>query len=237
MLEQRTGLSAAVFSLEDDVNLDDFKYATLYVLAFSGIGGVAALALLPPNVGATVCYFLAILPVLFLGVGSTAPGLIAGAIKTVKEGKSAETVNASERTLRHEAAHFCCGYWCGLPIQDYDLSSDNPRVEFSVDDGSGSSGYASGTVAALAVTGLAGLVGEAMEYGNAQGASQDLMVLDGIFRRAKDFYGAQQQQDLTRWAAFTASQLLNTNKDKYESVVKAFTRQAPLEECITILES
>ena len=58
VLEQRTGGKITATSLgvggEDDVSLDDFKYATLGVLAFSSITGVLALAFLPENVGATV---------------------------------------------------------------------------------------------------------------------------------------------------------------------------------------
>jgi hypothetical protein len=237
MLEQRTGISAEIFAqAQEDVNLDDFKYATLYVLGFASVGGVAALAWLPPNVGATVCYACALLPILWLGLGSTAPGLIAGGIKSIKDQSSSDTTsdNATERTIRHEAAHFCCGYWCGLPIQTYDVSSSgNARIEFAVDNNA----YSASTVNALLVTGLAGLVGEAMEYGNAKGASQDLMLLDQVFRQAQEFYGAQQQQDLTRWAALTAAQLLKGKQEQYNEIVQAFRRTATLEECIGILES
>ena len=240
MLEQRTGLSANTLGLTEsgeDVNLDDFKYATLGVLGFSCVSGVAALALLPQNVGATVCYFVALLPIVWLAIGSSAPGLIAGAIKQIKQGGDDDgAISASERACRHEAAHFCCGYWCGLPVKSYDVSSaDQAQVEFAVD--AADSRYTATTVAALAVTGLAGLVGEASQFGNAKGASQDLLVLDQVFRQAQDFYGAQQQQDLTRWAALTASLLLKNNKEKYEQVHEAFTRKATLEECIGILES
>ncbi|GKY92912.1 hypothetical protein MPSEU_000260200 [Mayamaea pseudoterrestris] len=238
MLEQRTQLTASalgILSGDDDVNLDDFKYASVGVLAFSCVSGVAALAFLPPNVGATVCYIVALLPVLFLALGSTAPGIIAGAIKRIKnDSNDSNAVSASERALRHEAAHFCCGYWCGLPIRSYNVASNElAQVEFAVND----SEYSATTVAALAVTGLAGLVGEAMAYGNAKGAAQDLMTLDSVFRSAKEFYGAQQQQDLTRWAALTASLMLQKNQSKYDKVYEAFQREASLAECVAILES
>jgi hypothetical protein len=77
MLEQRTGLTAATLGLTDsDVSLDDFKYATLYVTGGSTVAAIASLAFLPPNVGATLCYGFALIPILFLGIGSTAPGFI-----------------------------------------------------------------------------------------------------------------------------------------------------------------
>ena len=62
------------------------------------------------------------------------------------------------------------------------------------------------------------------------------MVVDNVFRKAQDFYGAAQQQDVTRWACLTACQLLRNNAEKYEQVVSAVQRKAPLEECIAILE-
>lgn len=233
MLEQRTGLSGESLGLEvPNVNMDDFKYATLFVLAGSAVGGVLSLALLPPNVGATFCYLFALLPVLFLGIGSSVPELIANAIGSIK-GEQGEKVPPEERICRHEAAHFCCGYWCALPISGYSVLDGVARVEF----GAPSSKFTSTEIAALAVTGMAGLAGEATEWGKAQGAQADLMQLDGIFRQAEEFIGAAQQQDITRWGALTAANLLKTNKEKYENVVEAFRRRASVQECIEILES
>jgi hypothetical protein len=183
-----------------------------------------------------VCYAAALLPIVFLGIGSTAPGIIAGAIQRIKDQGTADAQESmTARICRHEAAHFCCGYWCGLPIASFETSTQQPRVEFALP---ADSNYSATEVAALAVTGLAGLVGEALEYGTAKGASQDLMQVERIFRRAQEFYGSAAQQDVTRWAAFTAAQLLcGSNKEKYERVVAGFERKASMEVCIGILES
>mmetsp|Transcript_10271 Transcript_10271/g.28309 ORF Transcript_10271/g.28309 Transcript_10271/m.28309 type:complete len:369 (-) Transcript_10271:84-1190(-) len=233
MLESRTGMSAESMGLEmTNVSLDDFKYATLYVLGFSSIAGVGSLALLPPNVGATFCYLFALLPILFLGLGSSAPELIANVIASIK-GEKGDSVSPQERICRHEAAHFCCGYWCGLPITGYSVLDGVARVEFGV---SGNK-FSSTEVAALSITALSGLVGEAMQWGTAEGAQNDLMQLEGVFRQSEEFIRSGDQQDITRWGAFTASQLLKNNADKYEKVVEAFSRQASAEECILILES
>lgn len=233
MLEQRTGLTAESLGLENtSVDLDDFKYATLYVLGFSSVAGVASLALLPPNVGATLCYLFAVLPILFLGIGSTAPELIANVIASFK-GTKPEAVPVEDRICRHEAAHFVCGYYCGLPITGYSTTDGVARVEFGVNNQK----LSPTEIAALSVTALSGLVGEAMEWKNAEGAQQDLMQLDNVFRKSDEFIGSAQQQDLTRWGAFTAAQLLQSNADKYEKVVEAFKKQAAVEECICILES
>jgi hypothetical protein len=241
MLEQRTGLTATTLGLTDsDVSLDDFKYATLYVTGGSTIAAVASLAFLPPNVGATFCYAFAILPILFLGVGSTAPGFIAGGIAAIRGGDKTTQgiVTKQERICRHEAAHFCCGYWCGLPISSYTIDTDAgvARVEFDV--ATTTNGYSSTEVAALAVTAMAGLAGEAATYGSANGATQDLLTLENnVFRKSKEFIGSASSQDLTRWGALSAANLLKQNAAQYEAVVAAFQRQASVDECIAILEN
>lgn len=236
MLEDRTGLTAETLGLSSsDVDLDDFKYATLYVTGGATVAGIASLAFLPPNVGATICYLCALIPIAFLAVGSTAPAAIADAIATVKGGSGgSDGVTSQDRVVRHEAAHFCCGYWCGLPVSQYSVQDGVARVEFDV---ASTSSYSSTEIAALSVTALAGLVGEAAQYNKAVGAAQDLMVLDGVLRRSKEFIGAAAQQDLTRWGALTAALLLKQNAAQYEKVVAAFQRQAGIDECVALLES
>jgi hypothetical protein len=241
MLEQRAGLNAVSLGLDGDpsgVSLDEFKYATLFVTGGSAVLGVAALAFLPPNVGATICYLFALVPIVFLALGSSAPQVIANAIVSLRGGDGdKEGVSQIDRICRHEAAHFCCGYWCGLAIAGYSATDSNsPRVEFDVAP-SEPRGYSAAQVAALAVTSLGGSVGEALAFGTASGAVQDLLALQLVFKRASDFYGAATQQDVTRWAALTAAQLLRQNSVKYEQVVQALQRQAPVEECVQILES
>ncbi len=100
-----------------------------------------------------------------------------------------------------------------------------------------SNSFSNTEVAALCATGLAGLVGEAMTFESARGADQDLEVVNQVFRNSQEFIGAAAQQDLTRWGALASSLLLLQNKPEYEKVVEAFRSQAPLEECISILES
>jgi hypothetical protein len=234
MLEQRAGLTPDSLGMdESEVSLDDFKYATVAVTLGSSVLGIASLAFLPDNIGAYFCYAFALIPILFLGLGSSVPGIIAGAIVTLKGNKDESGASPEERICRHEAAHFCCGYWCGLPVKGYSVEKGVSQVEFGVSNQE----FDRTEVAALAVTGLAGLVGEATKWEKALGAAGDLQLLDQVFRQSADFMGSKAQQDMTRWGALTATNLLRENKDKYEEVVSAFGRQAPLEECIAILES
>jgi hypothetical protein len=245
MLESRSGLTAESLGVgTEEVSLDDFKYATLYVTGGCSIAGVAALVFLPENVGATFCYIAAIIPILFLGVGSTAPAAIANVIAALKN-KNDDEVSKKDRVCRHEAAHFLCGYICGLPIANYYATADEnvPRVEFhTTSKGEQQPATAAqqeltqDEVNAWTVVAMSGSVAEAMEFGKAGGANSDLMELERVFRRSASFLGAEKQQDLTRWGALTAHRLLTGNKDKLNLLIKAFDAQKSVAECIAILE-
>lgn len=239
MLESRSGLTSKTLGIGvEDVSLDDFKYGTLYVTGACSVLGVAALAFLPENIGATVCYLIAVIPILWLGVGSTAPAAIAGLIAAVKGGS--DDVSKVDRVCRHEAAHFLCGYLCGLPVANYATTEENiPRVEFHYSaDGPATlkRELSENEVNALTVVAMSGAVAEAMEFGQASGTNSDLIELANIFRKSEKFLGSEKQQDLTRWGALTAYRLLNGKKDKLDALVGAFSAQKPISECIAILE-
>jgi hypothetical protein len=239
MLESRSGLTAEKLGIGvEEVSLDDFKYGTLYVTGGCSVLGVAALAFLPENIGATVCYLVAVIPILWLGIGSTAPAVIANLIAAIKGG--GDDTQKVDRICRHEAAHFLCGYLCGLPVAKYATTEENiPRVEFhysAVGSPTVSKELTDDEVNALTVVAMSGSVAEAMEFGNAAGANSDLMELQNIFRQSKDFLGAAKQQDLTRWGALTAYRLIIANKDKLDNLCDAFSKQKPIADCIAILE-
>lgn len=242
MLKQRTSLSLESFGFGnasgEKVSMDDFKNGTLIVVGASTVLGIMSLAFLPPNIGATLCYAFALIPILYLGIGSVAPAAIATVIDGFKYGWDSaadDRTSEADRVARHEAAHFMCGYMCGLPIVDYNLLDGGiPCVEFSAGAGQR---FSKEEVAALSITAMAGLVAEGMEFGDVKGAQQDLMELEQIFRKADDFIGAQAQQDLTRWGALTSYLMLRDNKDKLEQIVEAFKQQKDVAECVAILES
>ena len=240
MLESRSGLTSQKLGIGvEEVSLDDFKYATLWVTGGCSVTGVAALAFLPENIGATVCYLIAVIPILFLGIGSTAPAAIAGVIASIKGGDKSG-ISKADRVCRHEAAHFLCGYLCGLPIAEYSTTEEDiPRVEFhDTVEGpmTARRELSEEEVNALCVVALSGSVAEAMEFGSAAGANSDLLGLQSVFRRSKNFLGAEKQQDLTRWGALTAYRLLNQNKGKLDKLVQAFAAKRSVSECIRIIE-
>ena len=244
MLEQRAGLTSEKLGIgEEEVSLDDFKYGTLWVTGGCTVAGIASLALLPENIGATLCYFLALIPILWLGVGSTVPALIANLILVVK-GEDDGGVDPNERICRHEAAHFLAGYLCGLPVANYATAEDSdvPRVEFHYSSDPNAVATAANReltmdeVNALTVVSLAGAVAEAMAFDKAKGGNADLIELQNIFTKSEEFIGAAKQQDMTRWGALTAYRLLSGNQAKLDKLVTAFSQKRSIADCVAIVE-
>merc|ERR1712038_1459979 len=91
-------------------------------------------------------------------------------------------------------------------------------------------------IAVMSVVAMSGSVAEAMKFEEAKGGGNDLLELNGLFRRCEEFLGASKQQDLTRWGALAAYNLLNGNKDAYEKLVVAFKEKKTVSECIAVIE-
>merc|ERR1711865_897183 len=183
----------------------------------------------------TFCYLFALIPILWLGVGSTVPAAIASLL-VVLRGQDDDGVNPQERICRHEAAHFLIGYVCGLPIATYDATADDqiPRVEFYYS--SNPHDVATVPTRELTFDALSGAVAEAMAFTTAKGGNQDLVELQAIFKKSSSFLGAQKQQDLTRWGALTAYKLLNENKASLDLLCQAFQDKKSVADCVTLLE-
>lgn len=241
-LESRTGGKVTGPSLgidgDKDVSLDDFKDLTVQVVLGSTLLGILSLAVLPENVGATFTYLFALIPIAFIGIGSLAPGVIASGI-VFSRGDSEDAERQRERICRHEAGHFLCGYLCGLPVKNYEISSDTgvACVEFHQADSMNAKGELSDEdIAALSVVAMSGSVAEIIAYEKATGGENDLLELQNCFRRSKEFIGAASQQDLTRWGALTSYGLINANKVKYDKLVDAFKSKKGISECVAIIE-
>merc|ERR1712127_639072 len=239
MLENRSGLTSEKLGIgEEEVSLDDFKYGTLYVTGGCTVAGILSLALLPENIGATLCYFFALIPILWLGVGSTVPAAIADLILVIR-GEDDGGVDPTDRICRHEAAHFLAGYLCGLPVANYATAEDSevPRVEFHYSSDANAVATAPNRELTMdEVNAMSGAVAEAMAFEKAKGGNSDLIELQQIFQKSKEFLGAEKQQNLTRWGALTAYRLLNENKAKLDLLVKAFSQKKSIADCVAIVE-
>jgi hypothetical protein len=192
--------------------------------------------------GATFTYLFALVPIGFIGIGSVAPGIIAGVILAGRGGTKEDDDARRMRICRHEAGHFLCGYMCGLPVRKYDINPDSgvASVEFHPTSSSSSDGngaLSDDDVAHLSVVAMSGSVAEIVEYGRATWGEADLIELQNCFCRSKDFIGAARQQDLTRWGALTSYGIIKSNADKYEALVKAFGEGRSLVDCVSIIES
>lgn len=64
--------------------MEDLKYALGAVCVFSFVAAVASGSAIGGNVGASFTYFFALLPIVFLAIGSTAPGIITAVINNFK---------------------------------------------------------------------------------------------------------------------------------------------------------
>lgn len=237
--EKVTGDSLGVFG-DPDVSLDDLKNVTAIVVAVSSILAVAALVFLPENLGATFTYVFGGIPIAFVALGSTQPGIIADVIGKTKKTRD-DDVQKSERVCVHEAGHFLCGYICGLPVKSYTISDETmnyPCVEFhATGGGTLEREYTNEEIAALSVVAMSGSVAEVIKFDQAKGGGNDLVALDGFFRRSKEFIGAAKQEDLTRWGALLSYQILTENKDTFAKLIDAFKRKDSIKECIAIIES
>ena len=183
--DQITGESLGI-SGEMDVSLDDFKDATIAVTLGSTILAIGSLAVLPPNVGATFCYLFALIPIAFIAVGSTAPGIIAAAIAST-QGTADDKEQREDRICRHEAGHMLCGYLCGLPVKNYEITDTGyPCVEFAPTGEGDATGRELGQeeIAALSVVAMSGSVAEALSLGDAKGGENDLLELQSLFQVA-----------------------------------------------------
>ncbi|CAM9518219.1 unnamed protein product, partial [Ectocarpus sp. 12 AP-2014] len=151
------------------------------------------------NVGASFTYFFALLPIVFLGIGSTAPGVITAVINNVRR-KSQD--DYEERRVRHEAAHFLSGYLCGLPIKSYKADGGTTLVEFYDSAEGDMSGramkFTPEEVDQVSIVAMSGAVGEALSYGTATGGASDLDNLGQIMNQTNPPMDGKEQQSQAR---------------------------------------
>ncbi|GMH55213.1 hypothetical protein TL16_g01850, partial [Triparma laevis f. inornata] len=200
----------------------------------SSVLAIAAGVIMPNNTGATFTYLFAVIPVLWIAVGSSAPGILAGLIETFK-GSNEDADKKRERICYHEAAHFLCGYLVGLPVKSYGVGEDGyPFVEFF--DTKMGDLREEENVSKLAVVSMAGSVGEAIKLETAKGGDNDLLALQSIFSKSEEFIGAAKQQEITRWGALMAWIIIKENKEAFEKLTEAVGEGKSVEECAAIIE-
>ena len=132
-----------------------------------------------------------VLPIVFLGVGSSSPGVIVALYGIVRG--AAEVSGGLRRRRRHESAHLRWRAKLGVTVAEYS-AGDRPRVEFY---------YKMGIHARRCRgVGLGALrAGRREAFGQAKGAQQDFADLQDIFDRVQPPLTPAEQQAATRRAA------------------------------------
>ena len=227
-----TGIAAEKLAAAE-ASVEDLQQVAVVVFVGSAAAALASGTLGGP-LGLT--WLMAAFPILFLALGSTAPGLITQPLTAFK-GRADPTYNA--RRARHEAAHFLAGYMLGVPIRACSAVGAVTEVELHAPEGAASptQPVERDALEALAVIALSGAVGEASVFGDARGSGTgDLATLQALMDRASPRIPPAEQVDITRWGAVAAHALLEENRRAYDALTQACADRASVAECIAALE-
>ncbi len=142
--------------------------------------------------------------------------------------------------MLHEAAHFLIGYLLGVPVAGYSILIGSEHTEFAeaklqkriiekllTDE----------EIDQLAVVAVAGMAAEGQKFEEVLGQTADLQDLQRILLRSQSKLSAGQQQNITRWAVYTAGQMLRKYKAEHEALQAALDRGASISECIEAIEN
>ena len=216
-----------------------------FLVTVVGVSSVAAVLVgqLPGDWGGFGAYLIGGIPIVVLAIGSTAPGLLS----FFTDKFSRVFPDYRERVRRHEAAHFLVAYLLGLPVTGYSLDIGAAHVDVAEADLERrliEKFLEEDQVNVYAVSVMAGVVGEATKFETVEGQTADLMDLQKVLNRTAGPAGSnrtapltnQQQQNATRWAAYTAGRLLKNYAEEYEALQAVMGRGGNLVECIQAIE-
>lgn len=154
----------------------------------------------------------------------------------------------ADKVLRHEASHFLLAYLQGCPIRGYILSAiDAVRSgipgqagtifsdgDFRSDLNSGR--LRSASIDRFTIVLMAGIAGEALCFGQAEGGRSDELGLVSLLTSLKPPWSSQAVFNQARWAVLEALLLLKKNRNAYEKLVEKMKVGAPLGDCIACIE-
>jgi hypothetical protein len=230
------------------LKLDDVGFAYQNVLGVAviigTICGLSATAV-GGELGFLLGYSSALFPVILVGIGSIAPGLIGEALYRFKLVTNEE---ARKRDIRKNAGKFLAGYICGLPVAKFSQGNPSNTAEFfqlRPSDITGVSGvsevekksFKQIDIARISIVCLAGSVAECIDFGVASGSNPgDVNLLNELINSVEPSITSDQIQNHIRWSALTAWEILDQYKEEYQRLVIAFEKGLPMEECIAVIE-
>ena len=138
-----------------------------------------------------------------------------------------------------QAGHFLVGYLLGVPVAGYSLNLAKEHTDF-VEGKLGRSMFVEDLeeqeLNVLAVISMAGVAAGGMAFDDVMGQNGDLMDLGRLMRRSKKKLTNAQQQELTRWAAFKACQMIKENDAMYQRLMEAMREGMSVAACIQRME-
>jgi hypothetical protein len=131
------------------------------------------------------------------------------------------------------------GYLMGVPVCSYSLALGQEHVEFAetkIQARIITRTLEDSEIDALACVAVAGIAAEGLTYEEVMGQTADLLDLQRILLRSKTKMSDAQQQNMTRWAVWSAARLLKQHKAEFEALQEAVARGAPVDECVAVIE-
>jgi len=234
-----------------NLKLDDVGFAYQNVLgvavAIGTICGLSANAV-GGELGFLLGYSSALFPVILVGIGSIAPGLIGEALYKFKLVTNEES---RKRDVRKNAGKFLAGYISGLPVAKFSQGNPSNTVEFfqlrpsdvtSISDVIDTTKIEKNKIkqihiARCSIVCMAGSVAECIDFGVASGTNPgDVNLLNELMNAVEPSFTSDQIQNHIRWSALTAWEILDEYKEEYQRLVVAFEKGLPMEECIAVIE-
>lgn len=233
-----------------DLKLDDVGYdyqkTFLVSLAVASVFGIGS-SLIPEDfgpLGFLLGYASALFPILIVGIGSIAPGLIGDILNRIKLASDAE---AKERFIAANAGKMLVGYVMGLPVSRFASSGPSNSVDFFQLRPSGNeeadrkifseNKFKQADIARSSAVCLASSVAECMGYESASGNSPgDVNTLYELMQACEPKLEGERLQDHIRWSALEAYKIIDEHPEEYQRLIKAFSENLPMEECIACLE-
>ena len=241
-LKSKANIEPAKLRLDDvgyeyqKVFIGALFFATFFGVSSSFVGG---------EIGFLLGYAAALFPVLLVGIGSIAPGVIGDVLNKIKYATNEEE---KAKYVVINAAKFLCGYATGLPVASFTTGGFSNTVDFFQLRPSGKTAeesrqmFASRRFSQLDISRCsvacgAGAVAECMAYGEASGTSPgEVNLLYELLNACDPPLSPEKAQNHIRWSVLSAFEILRTYKDEFNLLKEAFATGKSLEECVAIIE-
>lgn len=208
-----------------------------FLVTVTGVTSVLAVVAgqLPGDWGFFSSYLIGGITLGVLAVGSTAPGLLQGIIDKFSQ----VYPDYRQRVVQHEAAHFLVGYLMGVPVTNYSLSIGQEHTEFAeakIQKRIIERQLEDEEIDQLALVAVAGIAAEGQNYEEVMGQTADLLDLQRLLLRSKTKLSDNQQQNITRWAVFSAANLLRQYKEEFQAVQEGMSQGASVSAIMRSIE-